>query len=69
MTVIAIDRKTGMRANPGDPNVIMEAFKPGTGPSDSYSVIGMDTFREGSPVAPQSPQATRAINSGSGGLY
>ncbi|MEC7000147.1 hypothetical protein VXQ18_16480 [Brucella abortus] len=26
MTVIAIDRKTGMRANPGDPNVIMEAF-------------------------------------------
>lgn len=69
MTVIAINRKTGMRANQGDPNVIMEAFKPGTGPSDSYSVIGMDSFREGSPVAPQSPQATRAINSGSGGLY
>ena len=69
MAVIAIDRKTGMHANPGDPNVIMEAFKPGTGPSDSYSVIGMDTFREGAPVAPQSPQATRAINSGSGGLY
>ncbi|MBC2885043.1 penicillin-binding protein 1A [Ochrobactrum sp. CM-21-5] len=69
MTLIAINRKTGMRANPGDPNVIMEAFKPGTGPSDSYSVIGMGSFREGSPVQPQSPQATRAINSGSGGLY
>lgn len=26
MTVIAINRKTGMRANQGDPNVIMEAF-------------------------------------------
>lgn len=69
MTLIAINRKTGMRTNEGDPNLIMEAFKPGTGPSDSYSVIGMDSFREGSPVAPQSPQATRAINSGSGGLY
>ncbi|MCI0999754.1 penicillin-binding protein 1A [Ochrobactrum sp. C6C9] len=69
MTLIAINRKTGMRTNEGDPNLIMEAFKPGTGPSDSYSVIGMDSFREGAPVAPQSPQATRAINSGSGGLY
>ncbi|MDR6431115.1 penicillin-binding protein 1A [Brucella pseudogrignonensis] len=69
MTLIAINRKTGMRTNKGDPNLIMEAFKPGTGPSDTYSVIGMDQFREGSPVQPQSPQATRAINSGSGGLY
>lgn len=69
MTLIAINRKTGMRTNQGDPNLIMEAFKPGTGPSDTYSVIGMDQFREGSPVQPQSPQATRAINSGSGGLY
>ncbi len=69
MTVVAIDRKTGMRAAPGDPNAFMEAFKPGTGPSDTYSVIGMDTFREGAPVTPQSPQANRAINSGSGGLY
>ncbi|MCX2696431.1 MULTISPECIES: penicillin-binding protein 1A [Ochrobactrum] len=69
MTLIAINRKTGMRTNQGDPNLIMEAFKPGTGPSDTYSVIGMDQYREGSPVQPQSPQATRAINSGSGGLY
>ncbi|MBV2142915.1 penicillin-binding protein 1A [Falsochrobactrum sp. TDYN1] len=69
MTLIAINRKTGMRANQGDPNLFMEAFKPGTGPSDTYSVIGMDQFREGAPVNPQSPQATRAINSGSGGLY
>lgn len=69
MTLIAINRKTGMRTNQGDPNLFMEAFKPGTGPSDTYSVIGMDQFREGAPVVPQSPQATRAINSGSGGLY
>lgn len=69
MTLVAINRKTGMRTSNSDPNRIMEAFKPGTGPSDSYSVIGMGSFREGSPVAPRSPQATRAINSGSGGLY
>lgn len=69
MTLVAINRKTGMRSGPGDPNVIMEAFKPGTGPSDTYSVIGMGSFQEGSPVVPQSEQATKAINSGAGGLY
>ncbi len=69
MKLIAINRKTGMRANEGDPNLIMEAFKPGTGPSDTYSVIGISSSQAGQPVAPKSPQATRAINSGSGGLY
>lgn len=69
MTMIAINRRTGMRATPGGPDVIMEAFKPGTGPADTYSVIGADTFQEGSPVQPQSPQANKAINSGAGGLY
>jgi penicillin-binding protein 1A len=69
MSVIAIDRKTGMRASPGGANVIMEAFKPGTGPADSYSVIGMDTFSEGSPVGVQSPNVNRAIQGGGGGLF
>ena len=32
-----------MRASDGDAGTIMEAFKPGTGPADSYSVIGMAT--------------------------
>lgn len=72
MNVIAIDRKTGMRASPGQPGVIMEAFKPGTGPADSYQVIGMDAFGglEGEERANAiSPQAQRAITSGGGGLY
>ncbi|MGN6538222.1 MAG: penicillin-binding protein 1A, partial [Mesorhizobium sp.] len=43
MKLIAINRKTGMRANPGDPGAFIEAFKPGTGPADSYWVIGMGT--------------------------
>lgn len=43
MNLISIDRKTGMAAVDGDPNTIIEAFKPGTGPADSFSVIGMDS--------------------------
>ncbi len=41
MKLIAINRKTGMRANEGEGGTIIEAFKPGTGPADSYWVIGM----------------------------
>ncbi len=69
MTPIAIDRKTGMRAAEGGANVFIEQFKPGTGPADSYSVIGMDTFSEGSPVEVQSPNVNRAIQGGGGGLF
>jgi penicillin-binding protein 1A len=68
MTLIAINRKTGMRANEGDAGTIMEAFKPGTGPADSYWVIGMDAG--GSMGDAISPAASRAIESGGGGgLY
>jgi len=68
MTLIAINRKTGMRANEGDPGTIMEAFKPGTGPADSYWVIGMDAGGEMGDAI--SPAASRAIQSGGGGgLY
>lgn len=69
MMMIPINRRTGMRIAAGSGDAFMEAFKPGTGPADSYSVIGMGDFQEGSPIAPTSPQATRALSSGSGGLY
>src|SRR5476651_2909600 len=40
--LIRVDAKTGMRAGPGDTGrTILEAFKPGTAPSDNYSVIGV----------------------------
>lgn len=68
MRLIAVNRKTGMRAGNGDPGAIMEAFKPGTGPADSYWVIGMDEMASGSREA-ISPSANRAISSGGGGLY
>ena len=65
--LIRIDPKTGMRAGPGDQRVILEAFKPGTAPPDSYSVIGV-TDAEGRPLM-VSPEADRAVRSGTGGLY
>ena len=67
MQMIAINRKTGMRAMEGEGGTIMEAFKPGTGPADSYWVIGMDAGGELGEAL--SPSASRAIETGGGGLY
>lgn len=70
MSLIAIDRNTGMQATPGDPDVIVEAFKPGTGPADVYQVIGgSESFTEGVSVPLVSPSINDAIGRGSGGLY
>jgi len=72
--LVRVDSKTGMRAPPGDPHVILEAFKPGTAPPDSYSIVGTDTangkpLTDATPVG-VSPDADRAIrSSGTGGLY
>ena len=68
MKLIAINRKTGMQASEGAAGTIIEAFKPGTGPADSYWVIGMD---EGQAISAEqlSPQASKAISQGGGGLY
>src|SRR5690606_40548488 len=69
MKLIAINRKTGMRAAPGEPGTIIEAFKPGTGPADTYWVIGMGLDGSNGPGAALSPGAAEAIQSGGGGLY
>tara|TARA_R110002095_G_scaffold103369_3_gene90605 strand:+ start:2173 stop:4677 length:2505 start_codon:yes stop_codon:yes gene_type:complete len=67
LTLIPIDRKTGLRASGESEGVIMEAFKPGTAPPDDYSVIGYsDGFSRPLTVAPESD---RAVISGTGGLY
>ena len=63
-----VDAKTGMRAPPGDPKVILEAFKPGTAPPDSYSVIGTDTTN-GVPTTQANPDTGPVVRSGTGGLY
>ncbi|HTV68351.1 MAG TPA: penicillin-binding protein 1A [Rhizobiaceae bacterium] len=69
MKLIAINRKTGMRAAEGEGGTIMEAFKPGTGPADTYWVIGMGEEGMGEFGEAISPQANKAISQGSGGLY
>jgi penicillin-binding protein 1A len=69
ITLMAIDRTTGMSSGGSGGNVIMEAFKPGTGPSNDYVVIGMDNFVSSQEIIEASPQASRAINTGGGGLY
>jgi len=66
MKLIAVNRKTGMRAGEGDGGAIIEAFKPGTGPADTYWVIGSDMAGSAEEI---SPSASRAIQTGGGGLY
>jgi len=65
--LIRVDAKTGMRAGPGDTKVILEAFKPGTAPPDTYSVIGAETAN-GVPTS-GSPDVGNVVRSGTGGLY
>ncbi len=68
--LVPINRKTGLLANADGEGegVIMEAFKPGTSPPDVYSVIGFtDDLLQGELTV--SPDANRAIVSGTGGLY
>lgn len=76
--LIRVDLKSGQRAGPGTERVILEAFKPGTAPPDSYSVVGYGNDQQQQEPAPGrsppgffrvSPDADRAVRSGTGGLY
>lgn len=72
MELIRINRTTGLRAQPGDQQAILEAFKPGTGPPETYSVIGRssdDAYQNTGGGSYISPEADRALRSGTGGLY
>ncbi|MBV6657749.1 MAG: transglycosylase domain-containing protein, partial [Devosiaceae bacterium] len=65
--LIPIDRRTGLQVAAGTDGSILEAFRPGTSPPSSYSIIGFtdDMGRE----LTVDPQADRAVVSGTGGLY
>ena len=63
--LIRVDPKTGMRS--GGEGGILEAFKPGTAPPDSYSVIGV--AGDGSTPLSVAPGGGRGVGSGTGGLY
>jgi penicillin-binding protein 1A len=74
MNLIRINRKTGMKAGGEGPETILEAFKPGTGPADVYSVIGLETVSaEAESMVRRaeklSPAVKQAIQSGGAGLF
>ncbi len=67
MQLIPIDRATGLLATAGAEGTILEAFKPGTSPPTSYSIIGyVDAL--GQPLIVD-PAADRAVTLVPGGLY
>ncbi len=52
--IVRVNLKTGLRAAPGDPDAISEAFKPYEEPDDAYSIIGFSNVGQEQPVAPAS---------------
>ena len=73
--LIRVDARSGMRVGPGaEGRIILEAFKPGTAPPDSYSVVGasdqaqqQDSGYNPGYINPM-PDADRAARRGTG-LY
>ncbi|CCE04444.1 putative membrane carboxypeptidase/penicillin-binding protein; exported protein [Bradyrhizobium sp. STM 3843] len=67
--LVRVDARTGMRAVPGQAGAILEPFKPGTAPPDSFS-----TMSEADPDRALVPQGTAldtgaVMRPGTGGLY
>ena len=60
--LISVDVHTGMRGT--GPGSIMEAFKPGTGPPDSYGGGGGESVQSSAET-----ESARSVGSGTGGLY
>jgi penicillin-binding protein 1A len=67
--LIRIDPKTGLRAGSGGGNAILEAFKPGTAPPDSYQLINPFGASANAGGGGPSSESNRAISTGTGGLY
>lgn len=68
VTLIPINRKSGLQASAGGDNTILEAFKPGTAPPSQTDVIGYSAALGGAPIV-GTQETDRAIISGTGGLY
>ncbi|WP_106301433.1 penicillin-binding protein 1A [Martelella mangrovi] len=69
MTNVLVNRSTGMRASGSGAGVIVEAFKPGTGPAEALDIIDMDGYVPPAQILRDSSQANKAISTGSSGLY
>ena len=68
LKLIRIDPKSGTRIAAGSPGGLLEAFKPGTAPPDSYSVIGYGEGGEARSNSWISPDTDRVLPTARG-LY
>ena len=68
LKLVRVDPRTGMRASTGEGRVLLEAYKPGSGPPDSYSAGGPPEGSDGRGLfGPAfSPDADRMIRQGAG---
>jgi penicillin-binding protein 1A len=65
--LVRVSLRTGLRATPGEKDIVEEAFKPNEEPDDEYSIIGF-TNESGTFVTPEQTEM-RSLSSGRGGLY
>ena len=63
--IIRVSLRTGLRAQPGGPDAVEEAFKPHEEPDDAYSIVGFTDERGGFFTGDQS-EAPRGVTSGRG---
>ena len=61
---VPVNRYTGLRASPGEKDVIWEAFKPDEEPDDPASLLGYETSSSGDGAPPP-----RNVSSGFGNVY
>ncbi len=57
LKLVRVNLANGLRAQSGDGRVILEAFRPGTSPPDSLSIVGF-TDENGQPIAGNNNQGT-----------
>jgi len=61
--LVRVRLRTGLRAQPGDTDTVMEAFKPTEEPDDAYSIIGF-TNESGTFVNPDQDVQPRSLPQG-----
>jgi len=64
--MVRVNPKTGLKAQPGDEDAILEAFKPNEDPDDAYSVIGFNSGEGGGLSQPASDDPERSAVRGPG---
>jgi penicillin-binding protein 1A len=63
LKLVRVDLTTGLRAQQGDSKVILEAFRPGTAPPDSLSIVGFND-ENGDPIGGNRNRGTSSDQQG-----